>query len=207
MADAPERERFSLKRWSDRKLAVARGSTPAGPPPAARTQPPTSPSHGDAPAVQDPAGPTAAPKPTAAAESLPPVDTLTFDADFAAFMRPDVDTSLRRAALKKLFSDPRFNVMDGLDVYIDDYAKADPIDAETVRGLVQARYLFDPPKTRVNERGEVEDVPAVAQTPSATAPAEPEATPAQDAVNDRGRTVESPPAPGVADPDSRETES
>ena len=29
--------------------------------------------------------------------------------------------------MKKLFSDPHFNVMDGLDTYIDDYGKPDPI--------------------------------------------------------------------------------
>jgi hypothetical protein len=33
---------------------------------------------------------------------------------------------VRNAALKKLFTDPHFNVMDGLDVYIDDYGKPDP---------------------------------------------------------------------------------
>ena len=49
--------------------------------------------------------------------------------------------------------------MDGLDVYIDDYGKPDPIAPEIVRQLVQGRYLFDPPRTRVNAEGEVEDVP------------------------------------------------
>ena len=29
--------------------------------------------------------------------------------------------------MKKLFSDPHFNVMDGLDTYIDDYGKPDPL--------------------------------------------------------------------------------
>jgi hypothetical protein len=74
-------------------------------------------------------------------------------------MKPDVDPSLKRDALKKLFADPRFNVMDGLDVYIDDYTKFEPLDAETARSLVSARYIFDPPKTRVNKQGVVEDVP------------------------------------------------
>ena len=49
--------------------------------------------------------------------------------------------------------------MDGLDVYIDDYSKPDPIDPDIVKQMVQGRYIFDPPTTRVNERGEVEDVP------------------------------------------------
>ena len=33
------------------------------------------------------------------------------------------------AAMKKLFTDPHFNVMDGLDIYIDDYRKPDPLPA------------------------------------------------------------------------------
>ena len=151
MTDTPERERFSLKRWSDRKRAAVRESAPAEAPAAG---PVAAPPEAKAPAAAAPAA-----NQPAEAVALPPVESLTFDADFTAFMKPEVDPSLKRAALKKLFSDPRFNVMDGLDTYIDDYSKPDPIDAETVRGLVQARYLFDPPRTRVNERGEVEEVP------------------------------------------------
>jgi hypothetical protein len=62
--------------------------------------------------------------------------------------------------LKQLFRDPHFNVMDGLDVYIDDYSKPDPIDPDIVRQMVQGRYIFDPPPTRINAQGHVEDVPA-----------------------------------------------
>jgi hypothetical protein len=148
MTDEPTRERFSLKRWSQRKHAVAREvSKPAAP----ETPSPVVPASSAVPA----AGTT----PKAAEAALPSVESLTFDADFTAFMKPDVDPSLKRDALKKLFSDPRFNVMDGLDTYIDDYTKFEPLDAETARSLVSARYIFDPPKTRVNKQGVVEDVP------------------------------------------------
>uniref|UniRef100_B1XTZ3 Uncharacterized protein n=1 Tax=Polynucleobacter necessarius subsp. necessarius (strain STIR1) TaxID=452638 RepID=B1XTZ3_POLNS len=41
-------------------------------------------------------------------------------------MRPDVDPTVQQAALKEMFTDPHFNVMDGLDIYIDDYSKPDP---------------------------------------------------------------------------------
>src|SRR6185503_11209402 len=61
--------------------------------------------------------------PNAPAPELPPLEKLTFDSDYQAFFHPKVGEDVRRAALKKLFSDPRFNVMDGLDVYIDDYSK------------------------------------------------------------------------------------
>ena len=46
------------------------------------------------------------------------------------------------AALKKLFaSEPHFNVMDGLDTYIDDYNKFEPIPKAMLRQLVNARAL------------------------------------------------------------------
>lgn len=73
---------------------------------------------------------------------LPALDTLDINADFRAFFHPKVDEKLRRAALKKLFSDPHFNVMDGLDVYIDDYSQAEPIAPEMLRQLVQAQNIF-----------------------------------------------------------------
>jgi hypothetical protein len=90
---------------------------------------------------------------------LPPIASLSFDSDFSAFLQPKVADALKRQALRKLFSDPRFNVMDGLDTYIDDYSIPDPISADEVRGMVQSRYIFDPPQTRINAEGHVEDVP------------------------------------------------
>lgn len=66
---------------------------------------------------------------------LPPVDQLTPDSDFSPFMHPKADPAVRRVALRKLFSDPHFNVMDGLDVYIDDYNKFEPIGEELLANL------------------------------------------------------------------------
>jgi hypothetical protein len=74
-----------------------------------------------------------------AAAALPPLESLTFDSDFGAFMAAKVDEGIRRAALKKLFGDPRFNVMDGLDVYIDDYSQEDPIAPALLAQLQHAR--------------------------------------------------------------------
>jgi Protein of unknown function (DUF3306) len=73
---------------------------------------------------------------------LPPLETLDINSDFKGFLHPKVDAKLRHAALKKLFSDPRFNVMDGLDVYIGDYNKADPIPPEMLQQLVQVQNMF-----------------------------------------------------------------
>jgi hypothetical protein len=60
-------------------------------------------------------------------------------------------------------------VMDGLDVYIDDYSKPDPISPDIVRQMVQGRYIFDPPPTRINAQGHAEDVPPEAVAAAASA--------------------------------------
>ena len=64
-----------------------------------------------------------------------------FAPDFSAFMKPDVDPVVQQAAMKKMFSDPHFNIMDGLDIYIDDYSKPDPIPLEMLKRMVQSDML------------------------------------------------------------------
>src|SRR3569832_1260297 len=57
-------------------------------------------------------------KADSAPHSPPPqavLDKLRPDAVFSACLSIVVDDSVRRSAMKKLFSDPHFNVMDGLD--------------------------------------------------------------------------------------------
>ena len=82
---------------------------------------------------------------------LPPVDSLTFESDFGAYLRANVEESVKRAALKKLLHDPRFNVMDGLDTYIDDYTKNDPISEEMLKTLEHARSTLFPPQHETEE--------------------------------------------------------
>lgn len=198
-SDPTEPKGFSLRRWSARKHEAARASAqsttvaassdeagdgridakraPAVPPAGAATMPDTGAAadvHGAPPvtvAGQHSASPGLAGRELA---ELPSTDALTIDSDYSGFMQPGVDESLKRGALKKLFSDPRFNVMDGLDVYIDDYSKPDPIEPDLVRKLVQARYIFNPPATRVNAQGFVEDLPE-AQLPQPQADADAQA--------------------------------
>jgi len=84
--------------------------------------------------------PAAAPAPT-----LQDVADLRPDAgDFSRFVARDVSPEVQHAALKKLFADPHFNVMDGLDTYIEDYGRPDPLPAR-LRALMtegsQGRFL------------------------------------------------------------------
>lgn len=73
---------------------------------------------------------------SSAVPALPPIDSLTPASDFKPFMQAGIDAATRNAALKRLFADPQFNVMDGLDVYIDDYGKTEPIPPQMLSQLL-----------------------------------------------------------------------
>lgn len=73
---------------------------------------------------------------------LPAIESLNNESDFTPFMGKDVASELRNRAMKKLFTDPHYNVMDGLDIYIDDYTKSDPIPLEMLRKMTQSKALF-----------------------------------------------------------------
>ena len=78
------------------------------------------------------------------AAPLPPVDKLTPDSDFTGFMQPKVEDTLRRAALKKLFRDPHFNIPDPFEAYSGDWTVGEPIPPEMLATLNQAKtLLFD----------------------------------------------------------------
>ena len=122
-----------LERWSRLKRqgepAPAPAEPPAASPPAAE------------PAAGEP-GPVRAAGEAAPGPELPALETLGLESDFASFLKKEVSEPLRRAALRKLFSDPHFNRMDGLDVYIDDYSIPDPIPPEMLERLRQVRTLL-----------------------------------------------------------------
>ena len=75
------------------------------------------------------------------APTLEDVLKLTKDSDFSAYVKPGIDPEVQKAAMQKLFSDPRYNVMDGLDIYIDDYSKPDPIPLEMLKRMNQSQML------------------------------------------------------------------
>ncbi len=123
-----------LRRWSRRKLEVA--AEPAVTKPAAGEPPPP----------------------------LPSPDSLTFESDFKAFMHAKVEEGVKRAALKKLFADPHFNIMDGLDIYIDDYSKDDPIPAAMLAQLEHSKTtLFGRKQEQEKEKAQEGEAPAKTQ--------------------------------------------
>jgi hypothetical protein len=84
---------------------------------------------------------------------LPAIDKLTPESDFTGFMHPKVEDALRRVALKKLFSDPHFNVPDPYEAYSGDRTAGEPISEELLAGLNQARtLLFDQDEKKEEEK-------------------------------------------------------
>ena len=81
-------------------------------------------------------------KDDAPAPAVPPIDELTPDSDFAAFMNPKVKDELRRLALKKLFGDPHFNVPDPFEPFSRDWTVGEPIPQEMLATLNQARSVL-----------------------------------------------------------------
>ena len=161
-----ERDDNFLSRWSRRKVAVKQGvvaptsvrpEVSKGPQEASRPQPerdhavraelvaaqceplPSPSFDASGQSEQPPQGERGAPPPT-----LDDVAQLTKESDYSRFVAPDVDPGVKNAAMKKLFaSDPHFNVMDGLDTYIDDYNKFEPLTKSMLRQLVSARARPD----------------------------------------------------------------
>jgi hypothetical protein len=115
----------------------------------------------------------------AEAPPLPPVESLTPEADFSAFMHPKVPELMRRAALKKLFQDPRYNVVDKFEAYWQDFTQDEGIPPELLEKLDQARrHVFGqrqeeapPPAAEAPERAAAE--PAAGSAPPAQAQATP----------------------------------
>jgi len=134
-------------RWSRRKQALREGRAledPAGSAvthpaagPGPEPRPAQTPSHGGS-AGHTPVFATQPPEPP---PTLQDVAQLSPQSDFSRFVRPDVDPQVKHAALRKLFADPHFNRMDGLDVYIDDYHTPNPLPAAMLRKMASAHFL------------------------------------------------------------------
>lgn len=107
--------------------------------------------------------------------TLEEVAALTPESDFKPFVARGVDENVRRSAMKKLFADPQFNVMDGLDVYIDDYSKFQPMTPQILAALNHAQALLDPlsqienPLMRLLQQAVEDTGPAPSVEPAAQA--------------------------------------
>jgi Protein of unknown function (DUF3306) len=86
------------------------------------------------------ASPTETPEPVKL-PTLEDTQKLTPQSDFKPFMAQGVTPDVKNAAMKKLFADPHFNVMDRMDTYIDDYSLPDPLPESMLRKMASAKFL------------------------------------------------------------------
>jgi hypothetical protein len=175
----PKDDDAFLSRWSRRKIAAREGeSLPEPKPPEPTPAAPAAVTAAEAPAKPD----------------LPPLDSLEgLKSDYRAFMQPGVDEDVKRAAIKKLFADPQFNVMDGLDVYIDDYTNFEPLPAAMLGKIAAVKYLFRAPDPELepetaSDVGEAEDASPSPEDARSDAAAVPEG-PAEDAPTPAAETI------------------
>ena len=134
-----------FSRWARRKATASDETRPEEPASPAKLAPrevqglrPANPGEVATPVAKQPA---LVPDQPERVLSLDDVRFLTKDSDFKPFMAKGVGPEVRNAAMKKLFADPHFNVMDGLDTYIDDYSRSDPIPEAMLRQMTSAKML------------------------------------------------------------------
>jgi hypothetical protein len=206
-----------FSRWSQRKQAVAKG-LPVAEPAAAATSVESSGLPESPESVQDSnraprelgSGVTVAKSSELPAEPLPSLDdarALTPTSDFQPFMRPGVTADVRNVAMKKLFTDPHFNVMDGLDIYIGDYNTPDPMPAGMLQKMVGAQLLglFDQPDAAAAKTAASAEPVLSAERPCENLAADPGGNPEQSPAAQEGSPVvaQSPPSlPDLAGPAS-----
>jgi len=154
-----------LGRWAQRKQAVREGKPIEEPVVPVVSPAPPAPARSEALAAAPQATPAAEPPPPP--PTLEDTQTLTPQSDFKRFMAADVDPEVKNAAMKKLFSDPHFNVMDRLDIYIDDYSQPDPLPLSMLRKMASAQFLGLVEEEKKPEGAET------AQTDNPAQPAEP----------------------------------
>ena len=131
-----------LGRWSRRKQEVREGKPVQDPaPPVPQASVPAG-VNAPAPLAAQPAAAPVPPEPAAPPlPTLQDAQSLSIDSDFKPFASRAVAPEVRNAAMKKLFTDPHFNVMDGLDIYIDDYTQPDPLPAAMLKQMASAQFM------------------------------------------------------------------
>ena len=154
-----------LGRWARRKNDALQGKLLDEPAPVAPPVPLPVAAANSAVAGQVPPATEAAPEPVREL-SLDDAKLLTKDSDFKPFMASNVGPEVRNVAMKKLFADPHFNVMDGLDIYIDDYSISEPIPEAMLRQMTSAKFLkiFDDEEDEDKEKAATENVDNPAAT-------------------------------------------
>jgi hypothetical protein len=92
---------------------------------------------------------------------LPPLESLTEESDFGPFMQVGVDPDLRRQALRKMFRNAKYAVVDPLDPYRADFGAFTPLgDIVTAEMRFHAERLLREQLEKAAEGVEAGDLEA-----------------------------------------------
>lgn len=163
-APAKEADESALARWSRRRLESRRSA----PPPVAPDE--------ESQVETRPGKSRKEEAPPLADADMPPLASLSGNSDAAAFMSPGVSDSLRRRALRRIFSSQKFNLRDGLDDYDEDFSSFIPLgDVVTA----EMRRQWERMKNANAQEEQTED-----PTDSPADPATADSSPSGDAANE-----------------------
>jgi len=141
---------------------------------------------------------------------MPDPDSLGEDDDYSGFLSPGVSEALRNRALRKLFLSGRFNQLDGLDDYAEDFTRFEPLGAIVTADMRHAAELqAQRAKEKLARRHAAGSEAADALPPEGAAGdggEQPEAAAARDGAHDDDAGTPAPqasqrPVPGEPSPD------
>jgi len=107
--------------------------------------------------------------------ALPPTEHLTPASDFTGFMHPGVEDALRRVALRKLFSDPHFNLPDLFEPYSGDWTVSEPIPEAMLASLEQMKTMLRRPPSEAPKEDLSEKQRSAAEAPGNDEPGQQDA--------------------------------
>lgn len=141
-ADDDGTEQSFLQRWSRHKQRSEQGPdevdrrTPEAPEPVADS------------GAQGPSCGEEAEEPVKTDADMPDVDAIDENTDMSGFFSPGVSQERRTQALRRLFQLSKFNVMDGLDDYAEDYRSFTPLGDIVTSDM---RHLMNQARRRLGD--------------------------------------------------------
>lgn len=170
-----------VARWSRRKHLSRAGPEVASEP--------SIPSGPVMPPGHEVATESAATEPTAPAEltdaDMPPIEVLDEHSDYSGFFSPEVSEQLRGRALRKLFLSAKFNVVDGLDDYDEDFRNFEllgDIITSDMRHHIERKA--EQAKQQLADRGSDAPADEASADSSAGSDTVPEAQPARESADE-----------------------
>lgn len=88
---------------------------------------------------------------------MPALETLSESSDYSGFLSAKVTEAVRKAALRKMFHLPAFNVVDGLDDYAEDYTHFEALGDIVTHDMKRMAKLDEEREKEKRRKAEAEE--------------------------------------------------